>query len=54
MTERTPEEWGRAAVALPWSPAAWHRTEGFTLVTSDGQHVAPDGTWWVPDAHGVL
>jgi len=44
-------EWGALAVSIPGAPAAWHRTEEFILVTGDGQHIAPDGTWWSPVAN---
>ena len=44
------EEWGRLAVSIPGAPAAWHRTDELILVTGDGQHIAPDGTWWRPVA----
>ena len=44
------EEWGALAVAISGAPAAWRRTEELILVTGDGQHIAPDGTWWRPVA----
>ena len=49
--ETPASEWGALAVSIPGSPAAWHRTEEFILVTGDGQHMAPDGTWWLPVAN---